>query len=648
MLDLDADGQVDRILITYNEKVRHQADADGKYPFKVAGYSVASAGAAQGKTITIVLTESGSPDLAAAPGLTYKRTRFKPVTDRSGNQARSKTVPTKTLDADGDGYSPATGDCAPADPSVHPGLADLPDTIFVDVNCDGIDGEVAEAAFVATTGSGFACTMASPCATVQQGIDTAAANGHRDVYVAAGSYPSGFFQMANGVSVYGGYDQSYLRASPQSPGHEATVQGIDGAVVTTATPDRTMTVTVAAEGLTQPTILADLTLQGANSTTGVGGSMKASYTILVEDVPAGVLTISGNTIIAGDGADGADGGNGWDATTLTAAPSGDQGGSGAEQLACDDTSHGAGGSRGTNSGTSPSSRDMDGGAGGAGGEMDNSCPFDLTATSGDVGSSADFTSGGAGAQGTGGPANSAGCDAGGGTAGGTGSPGMVVNGSAGAGGGSGGFLSGELWFGSAASGGGTGQNGSGGGGGGGGGGCDSGTDAWGGGGGGGGAGGLAARGGGGGGGAGGGSFAIYVIDSSPTISGNDIQRGNGGNGGNGGSGGRGQPGGSGGLPGLHPGSSSPGAGGAGAHGGHGGGGGGGAGGSSWGIYRSGAASAPVISGNTISGGSGGTGGTGGASAPAVQGTGEDDGLDGDGGANGTLGDIGVCAAAGAC
>src|SRR5512142_2873331 len=84
-------------------------------------------------------------------------------------------------DADGDGYgnlsvfvhsaSAPSGyvanrrDCNDADPAVHPGAVDDPDGNFVDSNCDGIDGDIAKAIFVATTGvDALACgTQANPC-----------------------------------------------------------------------------------------------------------------------------------------------------------------------------------------------------------------------------------------------------------------------------------------------------------------------------------------------------------------------------------------------------------------------------------------------------------------------------------------------------
>lgn len=50
-------------------------------------------------------------------------------------------------DLDGD-LTGGAADCAPLDPSVHPGAPDRPDLDFTDTNCDGIDGDKSQAIFV--------------------------------------------------------------------------------------------------------------------------------------------------------------------------------------------------------------------------------------------------------------------------------------------------------------------------------------------------------------------------------------------------------------------------------------------------------------------------------------------------------------------
>ena len=74
----------------YNERVRHARDADGKYPFKVDSYRILSIGAASGRTLLIMLAEKANQDPAAKPWVRYKRTRFKPLRDRAGNQGAAQ------------------------------------------------------------------------------------------------------------------------------------------------------------------------------------------------------------------------------------------------------------------------------------------------------------------------------------------------------------------------------------------------------------------------------------------------------------------------------------------------------------------------------------------------------------------------------
>jgi hypothetical protein len=642
MTDLDGDNKADRVVLTYSEKINHSLDTDGSYPFTVGTYKITKVGkAASTRTLVVFLKEKLNSDITAKPSVKYTRTTRQPVLDLAKNQARGQTFSgTIRLDRDLDGY--AANDCAPTDPAINPGEDDHPDEAFIDVNCDGIDGEETSAIFVATSGTDSVdCgTKASPCATPQHGIVRAAQDDQRDVYIQAGTYSDASFYLVNGVNVYGGYDLTWVRGA--GVGHESRVVG-DPSPPYLAGEAQAMTVLAA--NLIVPTTLADMTLVGPDMT--VPG--KSSYTVVVKNTSSPNLTIARNIIEAGDGAAGQTGSVGTSASLVsaTAGMNGITGGGGVEQVDCNSSSHGAGGDGGLNSG--PGGSPMNGGSGGAGGEMDTSCPFSLNATSGDAGGNAatnvppNF-----GIGGPGGAANVSGCNSSAPLSEGSpGKPGRVLNGSAGLAG-TGGGLDPQLWYlGEAGGAGATGQNGGGGGGGGGSGGCDDGTDAWGAGGGGGGAGGLAAQGAGGGGQAGGSSFAIYLIDSSPILTNNTIYLGTGGDGGAGGTGGRGQSGGQGAPGGEGVGAGDGGDGGNGGHGGHGGGGGGGAGGIVVGIYR--ATNSTVNDGGTTTfiGGTAGAGGSGGESAPSAP-LAEQDGNDGPAGSSGMVSNVGTCASLGSC
>lgn len=94
-------------------------------------------------------------------------------------------------------------------------------TPFLDTNCDGVDGDVSKATFVATSGmDNAACgTMAAPCKTIQYGIDKTNAGNY--VLVAGGTYPEAI-TLKNGVSVYGGYSAADWS---RSTGNTVTVTG---------------------------------------------------------------------------------------------------------------------------------------------------------------------------------------------------------------------------------------------------------------------------------------------------------------------------------------------------------------------------------------------------------------------------------------
>jgi hypothetical protein len=591
----------------------------------------AVAGVATFTGLTLNSVGAGYTLVATSPGL---------VPDTSS----TFTVTLSLNDGDGDTYSPNAGDCNDFSAAVNPDAVDFPDATFIDMNCDGLDGERDNATFVSqSTGlddSGCG-TEAMPCATIQQGIDRAVALGRRDVYVVAGDYAAGAFTMANGVSVYGGFGLSYSR----SPANVATVIGnrdfpIDGA---------TQSIVVLAENLTAPTTLADLTLSGADANARLAsGQGKSAYVIVARNVPAGMLTIARNTIIARNGMHGQLGANGTNASSLAATPSmdGTDGGNATELVAaCDASSRGAAGSGGSDvsGGIGLSTR---GGNGGPGGEMDTDCTgifpgnWNTNAQPGDAGAAAAQNGG----------VSYGGGGAGGGLCANTAQPGIdgrTQNGAAGFGGAAGGHLIGDFWYAHDGADGAVGANGGGGGGGGGSGGCDASTRSYGAGGGGGGSGGVRASGATSSGKGGGGSFGIYLINAFPTISNNTITLGNGGNGGAGGVGGQGQSGGLGGDGGPGAGGSfAAGRGGDGGHGGHGGGGGGGSGGSAFAIYLVNG-SVVVVTGNTVVGGAAGTGGAGGVSAPGAP-VAERDGNAGGAGATGVVGEQATCAGSAGC
>jgi hypothetical protein len=89
-----------------------------------------------------------------------------------------------------------------------PSMDDTPDDNFTDSNCDGIDGNIEAAVFVdgingndSNSGSIF-----KPVATIAQGIALAKTQMLTQVYISKGTYNA--ITLANGISLYGGYDAS--------------------------------------------------------------------------------------------------------------------------------------------------------------------------------------------------------------------------------------------------------------------------------------------------------------------------------------------------------------------------------------------------------------------------------------------------------
>jgi hypothetical protein len=446
--------------------------------------------------------------------------------------------------------------------------ADDPDELFADQNCDGIDGDVSRAIFVAKSGNDLnPGTRAQPKLTVQSGIN--AANSTRPhVYVSEGTYDEAI-TLRSGISVYGGYSQ----ASNWARGGFFTVTLRNGVV------SSGRIIAVSGTDITVPTTVGYVTIQGRD-TVSTGASVYGLHCVRCT-----ALTVRRSMIISGSAGNGATGGAG---------STGGGGLIGQPGVWSDCTTNGSGRAGGPGGG---SACNRTGGTGGRGGSS---------------GSNAGVT-GGIGVVGTAG-----GAPGGGGDPGRTGQPGdNGFNGATGAGGAGAtavGTVIASFWVGSSGAPGDVGFDGNGGGGGGGGGGqgcfiCDDAQGNGGGGGGGGGCGGTGGLGGG----PGGGSFAVFLVDSNGLIlSGNTISSGNGGTGGVGGQGGDGGPGLGGGLggQGCTQDVGAGGNGGKGGDGGRGGQGGGGLGGASFGVYRVNSGSV-ATAGNMLSNGNGGPGGTGG-------------------------------------
>ena len=580
-LDVNGNDHIDGMRVVFDMRIRHRADTDGSYPFSIQGYTVTGVLAASGRSVVVTLKESaGAPDIHAVPPVTYTPTTDDPVVGADGVPAvRQTETAIVALDADGDGYTVADGDCDDADAAVHPGAVDEPDLGQIDSNCDGIDGTITDAIFVAPDGNDAAAgTMTAPMRTIDAAVATAASyEPPREVYAAAGVYDEGSgVVLRSGVGIYGGY----------VPGHW-NLRGTSATTVIRGAPQAAL-----ADGATGVTLQL-LTLAGEQAT-GPGADRSVYGLRETNGSQVSLQNVRITAASARAGSPGQAGTSGMPGPADASALAGDDGGASSPTSAV--CARGAAGAAGQGA---PGYMGGDGGRGGtcarpggAPGEPGTGTA-PVTAQGGAGGSALvqgdGFGAGGqpgaVGAAGTPGTGGAGDFEAAGSTW--TGEPGTYGTGGApGAGGGGGG--GGATWA------------------------CPCYPTAYlGGGGGGGGAGGLGGTGGGGGI-AGGGSFAVYLWNSSVTVAASTLVAGDGGTGGLGGGGGEGGGGGAGGLGGT---SSLKdygmgGAGGAGGGGGPGGPGGGGAGGPSIGVFRGGTSSVTVDDSTLILYGVPGAGGQG--------------------------------------
>ena len=378
---------------------------------------------------------------------------------------------------------------------------DLPDLAFVDANCDGIDGEVNNAIFVSAAGNDAnPGSRAQPKATIQAGLNAAAAQNKRDVLVSVGNYPTQITMPSN-VGVFGAYAPgTWSRATANI----VNVMNVNSPLLI----ENVGNVTVQLMNFLGTT-------PAGSSATAYGAVIRLATNVKLEAVQ----------IRAGNGTAGVNG---------TAGFSGSSGNSGSTGIpGCEDSGGFCSGCSQPTGGFGGSS--ACGRTGGRGGTAGHGAGY-----------------GGAGGVAVGGTSGGAGVPNGWGNAFNLGAPYVGAQGSPGGGGTPGssagpvGTLSSFGYVVALASGGFAGLDGNGGGGGGGGGGGESNCDSYGGGGGGGGAGGC-----GGGGGtrgfSGGASIGVFLDSSTVSATGVSVLTGNGGGGGNGGAGGSPGVGGAGGV-----------------------------------------------------------------------------------------------------
>ncbi len=176
------------------------------------------------------------------------------------------------------------------------GDLDMPDG--VDQNCDGIDGDISKAIFVAKTGADSnPGTIDLPVATVAKAVSLAEMAGKRDVYVGGGVY-AGSVDLAPGVSVYGGYGPGFSVRD--------TINFQSAVVATPAVIGPTFALRCSGiQGVGDKTRVDGLTILGAQAK----APGQSSYGLLAQGCDSRLQLVY-NTITAGDGAAGLPGGGG--------------------------------------------------------------------------------------------------------------------------------------------------------------------------------------------------------------------------------------------------------------------------------------------------------------------------------------------------
>jgi len=167
---------------------------------------------------------------------------------------------------------------------------DEPDPGFEDLNCDGVDGDVDEAVFVAPDGvDGDPGTPRRPVRTLARAIQLSlAAQPFRYVIAAEGVFPETLTLQA-GVRIHGGYLRAALWA--RLAGSETVVAGGTKGTI--------------ADGLDGPVLLDRLTLRSADA----GAAGGSSYALWVRN-SGNHLTLQECRLEAGAGAVGQGGGPG--------------------------------------------------------------------------------------------------------------------------------------------------------------------------------------------------------------------------------------------------------------------------------------------------------------------------------------------------
>ncbi len=97
--DADSDARIDRVQMTFSEPLAYAGDAAGLTSFAATGYSVSSADAAAGSSLTLRLTERPDPDTGSAPSVSYTGLGGVALRDANGVEHPGRAYAGLTRDA---------------------------------------------------------------------------------------------------------------------------------------------------------------------------------------------------------------------------------------------------------------------------------------------------------------------------------------------------------------------------------------------------------------------------------------------------------------------------------------------------------------------------------------------------------------------
>ncbi|HJO67274.1 MAG TPA: MopE-related protein, partial [Sphingomonas sanguinis] len=161
-------------------------------------------------------------------------------------------------------------------------LDDAPDDAFEDTNCDGIDGDVADAVFLSPGGDDAAeGRLDAPVASFARAQALARAAG-KYILAAEGEY-SGRVRLLSGVRIYGGY--RVADGWQRSDEYITAVLGDDRGLI--------------ANRLDAPTVVDRLQIRARS----INGFAQSSYGLFIVD-SADHLRVTNTAVIAGDGGPG--------------------------------------------------------------------------------------------------------------------------------------------------------------------------------------------------------------------------------------------------------------------------------------------------------------------------------------------------------